>query len=153
MLDSFRKHQGNLIFSLILLATVAVMALYGVNQLKNADEPRGGGGAAAWVNGEAIQSQEFGNALQQQIEAFQAKTGGQIDERLLTQFRIPQQVLEDLVQYKLLTQKASTMGFRVPDAELAGFIRSAPAFQREGKFQADLYAKLPNRGIEEKRLR
>ena len=151
MLDSFRKHQGNLIFSFLLLAIVAVMALYGVNQMQSDDTSVNG--TAAWVNGEPIRSREFANALEARVEAFSAQAGGQLDERLLAQFQIPQRVLEELVQYKLLSQQAYALGFRVPDAELASFIRSAPAFQRDGKFQLDLYRQLPERGLEEKRIR
>jgi peptidyl-prolyl cis-trans isomerase D len=45
------------------------------------------------------------------------------------------------------------LGVTVTDKELADFIRSQPYFQKDGKFDAELYRKLPNRGSEERRQR
>jgi peptidyl-prolyl cis-trans isomerase D len=41
----------------------------------------------------------------------------------------------------------------VPDRELADHIRSLPYYQKDGKFDAEAYSKLPERGLEERRRR
>jgi peptidyl-prolyl cis-trans isomerase D len=41
----------------------------------------------------------------------------------------------------------------VPDQELADYIRSLPYYQKDGKFNSEMYAKVPNPGIEETRQR
>jgi peptidyl-prolyl cis-trans isomerase D len=151
MLERFRKYQQNFIFSFLILAIVAVMALYGIDQMQSAETR--GGGAAAWVNGEAIPMNEFASVLEATTQEYRSKLGDQLDERFLAQFQIPQRTLDDMVQYKLLAQQASKLGFRVTDEELAASIRKAPAFQKDGKFDAEFYRKVPNRGIEEKRIR
>ncbi len=150
MLDQFRKYQDNFIFSFLILAIVAVMGLYGVNQLSE-DKP--GVGAAAWVNGEPITNDEYQQVLGAQIRMIRAKVGSQADEKFIAQFQIPQRALDELVQYKLVAQQADRNGFRVSDKELAASIRKAPDFQREGKFDPDLYREIPNRGLLEKRVR
>lgn len=152
MLDTFRKYQHNFVFSILIIAIIAVMALYGINQL-NSDDSRGSGGAAAWVNGEPISNREFAQVLEATVAEYKAKLGDQLDERFLAQFQIPQNTLEEMVQYKLLGQQAFKLGFRIPDEELAAYIRKAPAFQRNGKFDPELYRRVPNRGLEEKRIR
>jgi peptidyl-prolyl cis-trans isomerase D len=151
MLERFRKYQQNFIFSILILAIVAVMALYGIDQLRDSDAKSGG--AAAWVNGEAIPMQDFLAVLEATTEQYRARLGDQLDERFLAQFQVPQRTLDEMVQYKLLAQQATKLGFRVTDEELASTIRKAPAFQKDGKFDPELYRKLPNRGLEEKRIR
>ncbi len=151
MISKFKKFQQNFIFSVIIIAIVAVMALYGLNS-KN--EEHSGAGAAAYVNGEVITNAAFHQVLESTIEEYRQRLGGQLDERLLAQFEIPQNTLDEMVRYKLLAQQATRLGFRVTDQELADFIRKAPAFQRDGQFDPALYKKaVPNRGLEEKRIR
>ncbi len=151
MLDTFRKYQHNFVFSILIIAIIAVMALYGINQL-NSEDSRGAG-VAAWVNGEPISNREFMRVLEATIADYKAKLGDQLDERLLNQFQIPQNTLDEMVQYKLLAQQAAKLGFEVTDEELADYIRKAPAFQKNGKFDPELYRRVPNRGLEEKRIR
>jgi len=143
MLDSMRKNQSNLIYTGIILAVVVVMGFYGVGQMgKNSG---GGSGVAAWVNGDAITVSEYKQALERKTYQFKSMLGGQFDEKFLAQFRIPQRTLSELVQSKLISQQAYKMGIIVPDFELADVIRTAPYFQKDGKFDAELYAKIPNR--------
>lgn len=151
MLHRFRKYKDSFFFGLIIIAIVAVMALYGINQMSQEDTRAGG--AAAWVNGEAITNRDFQQVLENTIEDYRGRLGGQLDERLISQFQIPQNTLDEMVRYKLLAQQAARLGFRVTDAELADTIRKAPVFQKEGRFDPELYRRVPNRGLEEKRIR
>lgn len=151
MLERFRKYQDNFIFSLLILAIVGVMALYGIDQLRSSET--GQGGAAAWVNGEPIASRDFQRELESRIEDYRSKIGDQLDEKFIRQFQIPQHTLDEMVQYKLLGQQATKLGFRVTDEELAENIRKAPAFQRDGRFDPELYRQVPDRGLEERRFR
>jgi peptidyl-prolyl cis-trans isomerase D len=66
---------------------------------------------------------------------------------------VPQRTLDEMVQYKLLAQQARKLDFAVPDNELVDHIKSIPYFQKDGKFDAALYSKMPNRGLEERRQR
>lgn len=151
MLDSFRKRTSNFAFTLLILLIVAVMAMFGIGQLSGPSS--GGGGPAAWVNGEMISDSEFKQELQGRLRQYQAILGKQYDEKFILQLRIPQQTLEQLIQYKLLAQQATKMDLLVPNKELANHIRSLPYLQKDGKFDAELYKRLPNRGIEERRQR
>lgn len=151
MLDTIRKRKENIFYTFIILAVVIVMGFFGVGQMS--DNSNGKDGVAAWVNGEAITQREFQQTLEYKLLQYQSMLGGQYDERLLTAMQVPQRTLDELVQYKLLSQQAKKLGVVVPDSELAEHIRAMPAFQKDGKFDAESYAKVPNRGFEEKRQR
>jgi peptidyl-prolyl cis-trans isomerase D len=150
MLDSLRKKQHKFLYSMLLFATIAVMAFFGVNKMS---QDGSGGGAAAWVNGEPIPAREFVQELEYRKDQYRNMLGAQYDEKLLETFQVPQRTLEEMVQYKLLAQQAHKLDFRVPDNELVDHIKAIPYFQRDGKFDAALYSKLPNRGLEERRQR
>jgi len=146
MLESIRKKKDNIVYTIIILAVVAVMAMYGVGKLGDNES---GAGAAAWVNGELITAREFRQELERKMVQYQAILGAQYDERILGNL-LPQRTLNELIQYKLLAQLAQKMKIVVPDSELADHIRSLPYYQKNGKFDAETYAKIPGRGIEEK---
>lgn len=150
MLRSIRKSTDSIITTGLILLIVAVMAFVGFGKL---DSDSRGGGVAAWVNGEPVTNREFQQELEFRLEQYRSMLGAQFDERLLDTFQIPQRTLDELVQYKLLAQQAKKMGFRIADEELAEQIRSYPYFQKNGKFDAETYSKLPNRGSEERRQR
>ncbi len=151
MLDIFRKRTNNIAFTFLILLIAAVMAMFGVDQFNNSQ--RSGGGAAAWVNGEMISQEEFQNTLQNQLAGIKEELRGQLDEKLILSLGLPQRALKQLIQLRLLDQEAVALGFRVPDSELAEHIRKLPYFQVNGQFDPTLYARLPNRGLEERRQR
>lgn len=151
MLDSIRKRANSLVSTFIIVATAAVMTLWGVDKLR--EDGGGGGGAAAWVNGEMITKREFAQEYEYKLGQYQQMLGNQFDEKFLAALQIPQRVLDEMIQAKLLAQQAQRLGVIVPDAELADHIRNVPYYQKDGKFDPQLYAKLPNRGVEERRQR
>ncbi len=150
MLDSIRKKKDNLIYTFLILAVVAVMALYGVGKMAG---DQNAGGAVAWVNGEIITRDVYRQELEMKMNQYQQMMGGQYDEKFLMTLQIPQRTVDELIQQKLLTQQAKKLEFLVPDKELIDNIKSEPYYQKDGKFDAELYSGLPNRGMEEKRRR
>jgi len=152
MLDAIRKRTNSVLSSFIILLTAAVMGMWGIDRMRDEADPSGAG-AAAYVNGEVITRREFSQEYEYKLMQYQQMLGNQYDEKFLAALQIPQRVLDEMIQYKLLAQQAQTLGVVVPDSELADYIRSIPYYQKEGKFDPALYAKLPNRGIEEKRQR
>lgn len=151
MLGKIRKQTQTYAANFIILATAAVMTLWGVGKMGG--DKKGTDGAAAWVNGELISRREFAQEYEARLGQYQAMLGNQFDPKFLEALQIPQRTLDELVQVKLLGQQARKLGIVVPDAELADHIRSTPYFQKAGKFDPELYSKLPNRGLEEKKMR
>lgn len=149
MLDTIRKRKGNFIVSFIIICIVMVMAVYGVGQLAESQNPA----EVAWVNGEAISARDYQNRLSMVMERYRAMFGDQMDERLLQNAMVRKQALDGLVDSKLFSQNAQALGFKVSDPELADYIHKVPYFQKDGKFNYEAYSKIPNRGMEERKMR
>lgn len=141
MLESIRKRQNNLIFSILILMVVAVMAMFGVSRF---DKKEGDSRVVlARVNGDAITIWDLQLGLS---EVF----GKDFDEKLVGNPYILEKLAQMEVRYRLFSQQAQKMDFAVSDTELAIHIRSIPHYQKNGKFDAEWYKQLPNRGLEEK---
>ena len=150
MLDGIRKNKSNVVYTILILAVVAVMVVYNVDQN---DKNTRGDKPAAWVNGEVITTREFQQELGFRVQQYQSMFGGQFDEKMLTAFKIPQATLDEMVRGKLFKQQSDKLGFRTSDPELVSFITKIPQLQTQGKFDKDKYSKIPNRGLEEMKWR
>ncbi len=154
MLDSIRKRKDSVVTIFLIVLMAVIMGFFGFSQMGKDSETGGGGsGPAVTVNGEQVSRREFQQALEYKMMQYQQMLGGQYDEKFLAALQVPQRTLEELIQAKLLAQQAARLGVLVPDAELVAHIQSIPYYQRDGKFDASLYAKIPNVGMEEKRQR
>ncbi|MGI9534134.1 MAG: peptidylprolyl isomerase [Thermodesulfobacteriota bacterium] len=115
---------------LILLAITFVLGFgyFGVINLQNTGISTG---SAAEVNGEKIPLAQFYNVRQnlyKQINSGQGNLPPGADDF------INYRALQQLVEAKLLAQKASEMGFFISNDELSESIRTNPSFQIDGKF-------------------
>lgn len=87
------------------------------------------------VNGEKIPYKRYQNRFQQYIR--QRKDDTPLDEEKIKALR--QQVLQDMVREAVFVQEADKYGIVVTDNELAAYIQSAPAFQKDGRFDQNAY--------------
>ncbi len=88
-------------------------------------------GTAAEVNGEKIPIVQFYNVRENLYKQF-GEGLQNIPPEAMQFFNI--RALQQLVEAKLLAQKAQELGFTVSDDELSESIRTNPSFQRDGKF-------------------
>ncbi len=148
MLNFIRRRKSNIVTFFIVMAVVAVMAMYGVGSKSRGSRS----GVAAYVNGEPISYQDFREELEGKLNQLQNMLG-KYDENIINQLRIPERTLEEMIQVKLFSQQAQQLQIQVPDKELADFIKSIPYLHKDGKFDASLYSRMPNRGLFEKNWR
>jgi peptidyl-prolyl cis-trans isomerase D len=85
---------------------------------------------AAKVNGEDVSLLNF-YLMRDSLKA-QLGSGGEIPEEYMDQVNII--ALNQLINLKLLAQKARSLGFKVTNEELDNAIKSDPSFQIDGKF-------------------
>ncbi|MBN2409288.1 MAG: peptidyl-prolyl cis-trans isomerase, partial [Candidatus Aminicenantes bacterium] len=78
-----------------------------------------------------ISTEAYYQSLRNRLEALQ-KEFQALNKNFIQQLNIPQQVLEQMVQQKLLSRKAREMGIAASDQEIRERIVSL--FQRDGKF-------------------
>lgn len=133
MLKVFRDNLKYLSWVLWLVILVFVLFM--------AVEYRGVGAAgaptesAATVDGEPISYGELQRAYRQAEEAYRDAYGAQFTPELARQLQLPLQVLEQLVQQRLMLAEAERMGLMVSDAELQRELLELPVFQDDqGRF-------------------
>jgi peptidyl-prolyl cis-trans isomerase D len=135
MLDRMRRHKGWLKWSLALVV-LAFIIFYIPDFLG-----RGKSGQTATqddevarVNGRGITVAEFTEAYQNQLQAYRAAYGQNINEQLLRQMGIEQQILQQLIQQEALVTEATRLGISVSDNEVRQRILAMPGFQENGHF-------------------
>lgn len=138
LLQKIRDHaQGWFAYTIIGLLTIP-FAVWGINYYFE-----GGGPMDAAVVGDSkISLQEFQRAYQQQRQRLQAMLGGNMDPALLDGPRLKQDVLQQLVDERVLNQSARQQGFRVGDQQLHDAVLALPIFQQNGGFNQELYERL-----------
>lgn len=102
---------------------------------------RSGSGASelATVGKYTITQREFNRALQDRQEVILRLTSGQADKALLEGPELRASVLDNLIQQRLVLDRAVRSGMAVGDQQLQAMIRELPAFQQDGKFSLELY--------------
>ena len=134
MLQTIRDRiQGP--FALAVLAAISIVFVaWGAFGIGNWNF--GGGNYAAEANGSKISLEEARNAWLQQQAQWQQRLGGvELPEPLRAQLQ--QQVLEGLIRDALLKQRTQDLGYRVSHDELVDAIKSEPAFQVGGEYNAE----------------
>ncbi|HSA96931.1 MAG TPA: SurA N-terminal domain-containing protein [Acidobacteriota bacterium] len=133
MLKTMRKNVKSLkpiLWIIVATFIVAIFAIWGA-----------GGGAlgkasrtdtVATIAGERVTSDEYLQAMRQRLEAIKEQFGGELNANLIQQMGLPQQVLSQLVNSRLLLHIAKDMGVRGTDQEVDQRIREN--FSQDGQF-------------------
>ncbi len=128
-------HENKKWVQIVLALIILPFAFWGVKSY----DKSGGGDALATVNGEKISPQEFDNALRQQQSRMREMMGAKFDPAIFDKPEIKHSILENLAGQHLLTLQARAAGLTVSDEQLAQVIAGIDAFQKDGKFDKQLY--------------
>jgi len=141
MLEAIRTHSKSWIAKLILVLITIPFALWGIDSYFATGSA---GAAVATVGDLEITERDFSQALQNQRDAIQSQGGNvDIDNK---EFRT--QVLNQLVDTRLMTLAANQAGIFIPEGQVMGTLSTIPQFQDNGAFsEAKLDAWLRNRAI------
>ena len=135
MLQGIRDRAHGFIAWIIVVLICIPFALWGVQEYLGPDPNV----AVANVDGEEISLNEYQNALQGVRASLNRQFPGQDLSRMLGESFIRTRAMDGLVRERLLARAATDAGFVVSDEQLAGAIRSVPAFQRGGAFSTEEY--------------
>ncbi len=134
MLKTMRRNVKSLkpvLWLIVATFVVAIFAIWGgAGRLGEASRSD----TLATIGGDRILSDEYYQALRDRLEAIRKQFGGELNANLIQQLGLPQQVLEQIVQRRLLLKIAADMGLRATNPEVRAKIVSYPAFQRDGQF-------------------
>ncbi|OYY93670.1 MAG: hypothetical protein B7Y41_10490 [Hydrogenophilales bacterium 28-61-23] len=136
MLEAIRERSQGWITKVILGLLVIPFALWGVDSYFSSG---GKEAPVAKIGDDEISQREFVKTLKEQQE----RLGGKVDEKLLRQ-----QVMDQLVNTRLLSQAANKAGFSILDAQVQAVLAGVEIFHENGKFsEPRLEAWLKNRGM------
>ncbi|MGD9018267.1 MAG: SurA N-terminal domain-containing protein, partial [Desulfobacterales bacterium] len=134
MLSSMRKNAGSLIIKILFGVIIIVFVLWGVgtNQSDRANR-------VAVVNGQPISIEAFEREYQGLLDRMRAQFGGELNAEMVRLLNPKGQAVRKLVDERVIVDEAEEMGLVVSTKELAEAIRSIPAFQQNGVFDAEQY--------------
>src|SRR6185503_12797537 len=126
------KHVAQGILALITLP----FAFFGVDFYFNRGDSAQ---SVASVGGNKISQAEFDDSLREQQQRMRQALGGNFDPAMYDNPEVRYALVDQLVNQRLLENRARADRLRVSDTQLQQFIAGLPPFQEDGKFSADKY--------------
>jgi len=124
----------------VLIAFVVSLAYFGTQ--RGSGGAGGGGAAVVTVDGDAVSAVTFDRAYRSAIEQMRQMAGDRWSDELPRAIRLREQVVERLIEERLVAHGAAREGIVVSDAELADQIMRVGAFQEGGVFSRERYVRL-----------
>lgn len=129
-------HKNKRIVQFVLALLVLPFAFVGVDSyVRNMT----GDKDVATVGGQGISPQDFENALRSQQEQMRRMLGKNFDPAMFDNPEVRQQVLDGVVNQRLLQAAGQTLKLTAPDEQLRKTILEIPDFQDGGKFSEARY--------------
>lgn len=142
MLQTIRERFTGVIAVLVISAIAITLVI----SFGNMDAGVATGSFAARVNGEEIPTIEFQRVWQAEWVRQQERIQGELPQEF--QERIQRNVLDRMINNRLVAQYARDEGYRVDNQRVAAMIRSVQNFQVGGEFSRDSYiAVLASQGL------
>ena len=95
---------------------------------------RTGNGEIATINGERITAVDFSRQFQQTQERYRQMYRDNWSPALAKALDLPNQVLNGMIDRRMMIDAAKGSGIQVSDSELSERIQALPAFQKNGQF-------------------
>ncbi|HQS02983.1 MAG TPA: SurA N-terminal domain-containing protein [Halothiobacillus sp.] len=134
LMDLRERIRGWVAYAIIGLISVPFV-LWGVGEYFTGGKNK----PVAEVDGLPISQQAYEQAVSQQRQAIIQKLGGSVSAELLHSLNLNQQVLDQMINERVLSVFVQRAGFRTPDSVVADLIRSEPEFKTNGAFDIKKY--------------
>jgi len=141
MLQSMKERMTGPTIWVIMLILIVPFAFFGVEQFA-------GGGAdptVVEVDGENITQSQFQRAYQQQYQQLAQMLGDNFRADMINNEAFRQQVLDQMIQERVLRRYADERGYSTSDTDLMEYLRQIPAFQDNGSFSPQTYRAMVSR--------
>ena len=135
MLDFLRKRKRNWVIILFLGVIVVTFALF----VGSGDLGNRAGAPVAEINGEAITEREFAVQYDREVQRYRELLKGALTPDMLKGLNIKGNLIETMIQRKLVLQEARNLGLTATNDELAEAIAKVPEFQLGGRFSKERY--------------
>ncbi|MFH1724519.1 MAG: SurA N-terminal domain-containing protein [Elusimicrobiota bacterium] len=135
MIAFLRRYRQTLIISVFLIFLVGIFVGLGGYFFTGMDTTE----AVAVVGGEKISYLRFRTQVNHYLDQSRG-AGSEVTQQMAQ--RVKQEMLRDMIVNEILAQQADKMGLHVSNSELALSIQQSPGFQRDGRFDQDLYFRM-----------
>lgn len=133
MLRMMRKHASRWVLGLLCgIITIAFVFTFGFNQ-------GGTEQTVAEVGPYKISAVEYHDLYNKTVEQYRAMYRDKFDDEMKNELKLKDRVIDALVDRYLLLKQADDMGIRVTDKEYAEYLTSMGVFNRNGKFDRDMF--------------
>ncbi|MGM0419217.1 MAG: SurA N-terminal domain-containing protein, partial [Thermodesulfobacteriota bacterium] len=134
MLQFIRNKASSWIVKVILALICIVFVFFGWGTYQSGKQNQ-----VAKVNGDVITPEQYKNKYNQLVNSLKQRFGGEMSSEMLEMFEAEKQALDSLIEERLIIQKASDLGIKVSDAELADHIFNMDFFTTNGSFDNKKY--------------
>ena len=134
MLQSFRTHKRLMmgVAMIFIVPSFVVTGIYSYNRM-TADE------ALAEVGGDSITVVDFDNAKRQHLDKLRRQLGTNFNPNMLDGQQARTDILAGLITERALGIEMAKDYVMVSEADAINLVKSAPNFQRDGKFSREAY--------------
>lgn len=137
MLQTIRdRAQGWIAWVIVLLISIP-FALWGIQSYLGV----GGEPIAAKVNGVEIPARDLDRRIQEARLELRERLGSAYDDAAFNDRQLRAEALNDMIREVLLLDVTQRLGLRVSDREIQMRVLAEPAFQQDGRFNYDAYAR------------
>ena len=139
LLGLMRKHAKSWLIKVLIGIIAFVFILY-FGSMRNQDRET----KLAYVNDNPITEDEYEKAYRNRLEMLKRQYKDMLTDSLLKTLDLENNVLEELIQKKIIDQEAKRIGLIITEQEIQEEILRYPAFQSRGRFDENRYRALLN---------
>ena len=132
------KHRRAVMIGIFVLI-IPPFAFFGIDSYF---QKGGGGDVVATVGDYRVSQGEFAMALRERQEMLQRMSGGRVDPTMLDSTELRFSVVDNLVQQRLLMDRAVRTGLVITDRQVQDIVGNVEAFRENGKFSYARYEEL-----------
>jgi len=138
MFNLIEKHRKAVMIGIFVLI-IPPFAFFGIDSYFQGGS---GGDTVATVGDYKITQYEFSQALRERQDMLQRMAGGRVDPALVDSPELRFSVIDNLVQQRLLLERAGRLGMMVTDNHVRDIVSGVDAFKEDGKFSYKRYEEL-----------
>ena len=137
MLSYLRENTGNWIIKFFLGIIVIVFVFLGIGSFGSRRD-----NSVATINNESITRKEYQRAYEIFIDQMRARFGENLNNDILKALNIKHQVIDSLIDEKIVLSEAQKLGILVSDEELQKSLFLIEEFQQDGAFNLLQYKRV-----------
>ncbi len=140
MLQSFRSHKRWMMFiaMIFIVPSFVVTGIYSYNRMSNTENE------IAKVGDSVITVDEFNSAKHRYLENLRRQMGTNFNANMLDSQEARVSILAQLIAERALQLEIAQSHIVVSEADAIAFVKSVPAFQRNGQFSQEAYKQYLN---------